>query len=118
MNQASFIPKALPLTLGMTLAAGLLGSGLGLAVGATLTVSQKGRAFAPGEVSIDRGGIIQIVNDDADLRHHAYVESDTFNFDSGDQEPGTKVAIKFPVAGTFDVLCGIHPNMRLVVRVK
>jgi plastocyanin len=81
-------------------------------------VSQKGRAFQPGELSILRGETVQIVNDDGDLLHHAYLESDRFSFDSGDQEPGSKTDVVFPVSGTFTILCGIHPKMKLLVRVK
>jgi plastocyanin len=81
-------------------------------------VSQKGRAFHPLTLSINRGDTVRIVNDDGDLLHHAYVESDTFNFDSGDQLPGSKTDVVFSVPGTFNVLCGIHPKMKLVVVVK
>lgn len=81
-------------------------------------VSQKGRAFQPGELAIQRGETVQIVNDDGDLLHHAYLESNRFSFDSGDQEPGSKTNVIFPVSGTFTVLCGIHPKMKLVVRVN
>ena len=80
-------------------------------------VSQRGREFRPGRLDVKRGDIVSIVNDDADLSHHAYVESSRFNFDSGDQEPGHDVEIPFNVAGTFNVLCGIHPKMHLVVAV-
>jgi plastocyanin len=81
-------------------------------------VSQKGREFTPGEVAIRRGETVQIVNDDGDLRHHAYIDSDKFSFDSGDQEPGTRANITIPVAGDFSVLCAIHPKMKLVIHVK
>jgi len=81
-------------------------------------VSQKGRMFIPGALVLNKGEILRIVNDDGDLLHHAYIESDTFNFDSGDQEPGSKTDITFSTAGTFTVLCGIHPKMKLVVEVK
>jgi len=81
-------------------------------------VSQKGRAFQPGELTIRRGETVQIVNDDADLLHHAYAESERFSFDSGDQEPGSKTDVVFPVSGTFSVLCGIHPKMKLIVHVN
>ena len=81
-------------------------------------VSQKERLFNPGDVSINRGETIRIVNDDYDLLHHAYVEDDRFSFDSGDQKPGAKTDITFPVAGDFKVLCGIHPKMKLFVHVK
>lgn len=98
--------------------AGLLGSGSGIALGAALAVSQKGRTFTPSEISISRGESVQILNDDRDLRHHVYIDADKFNFDSGDQEPGAQVNIRFPTAGTFEVLCAIHPKMKLIVRVK
>jgi len=94
---------------------------LGTLVGLALpqySISQKGREFHPGEVSIKRGETIQIVNDDGDLLHHAYVDSDKFSFDSGDQKPGSKTDITFPVAGDFDVLCAIHPKMELMVHVR
>ena len=81
-------------------------------------VSQKGREFAPGNLTIKRGETVVIVNDDGDLRHHAYVDAEKFSFDSGDQEPGSKTPITFTLAGTFDVLCAIHPKMKLVVHVQ
>ncbi len=81
-------------------------------------VSQKGRIFRPDEITIRRGEAIQLVNNDAGLLHHAYIDSDKISFDSGDQKPGSKTNITFPITGTFNVLCGIHPKMKLVVHVK
>ena len=95
-----------------------LGASAGSGLGAALyQVSQKGRAFQPGELTIRPGETVQIVNDDGDLLHHAYVDSERFSFDTGDQEPGSKTDVLFPVAGTFSVLCGIHPKMKLTVHV-
>ena len=103
------------------LSAALLGV-LGGVAAATLTpaylVSQRDQAFRPGQVAVRRGETVRIVNDDGDLLHHSYVESSQFNFDSGDQEPGAKVDISFPISGAFTVLCGIHPRMKLLVRVE
>jgi len=107
-----------PIAVALTAAAII---GLGTLVGLALppySVSQKGREFHPGAITIKRGETIQIVNDDGDLLHHAYIDSDKFSFDSGDQEPGSKTNIIFPVAGDFDVLCAIHPKMRLAVHVQ
>lgn len=81
-------------------------------------VSQKGRAFRPGALTIRTGETVDIINDDGDLLHHAYVDAPDFTFDSGDQEPGGTARITFTVGGTFAVLCGIHPKMKLVVRVE
>jgi plastocyanin len=81
-------------------------------------ISQKGRQFHPGEISIKRGETLQVINDDGDLLHHAYIDSPKFAFDSGDQQPGSRTDITFPTQGDFEVLCAIHPKMRLVVHVN
>lgn len=83
----------------------------------THQVTQKGRTFRPGEITIKRGETVEFLNDDGDLLHHAYLSSDQFSFDTGDQEPNSKSDVVFTEAGTFNVLCGIHPKMKLVVHV-
>ena len=81
-------------------------------------VTQKGRAFKPGTLVLKAGDTVEIVNDDGELIHHAYVASESFSFDSGDQEPGSKTDVVFTTPGKFTVLCGIHPKMHLDVEVK
>ena len=103
------------------LAGAVTGSGLGTAAVHALPqylISQKGRAFQPGDLNINRGETVQILNDDGDLLHHAYIDGPGFSFDSGDQKPGSKTDIVFSTPGTFNVLCAIHPKMKLVVHVK
>jgi plastocyanin len=80
-------------------------------------ISQKGREFRPGEISIKVGEALQFINDDGDLLHHIYLKSNTFGFDSGDQNPGSKFEVIFPASGQFTVRCAIHPKMKLVVNV-
>jgi plastocyanin len=92
-----------------------------LAAGALIesySVTQRGQQFNPGSLAIHQGDTVRIINDDGELIHHAYVDSQSFSFDSGDQEPGSKTDIRFSVPGQFVVLCGIHPKMRLDVVVK
>lgn len=108
---------------GLAAAALVLGAACGLGVVGRLEasgqlVSQRGRAFQPGTLAIERGDTVTIVNDDSDLLHHAYVESDDFSFDSGDQEPGSRTPVTFTRKGVFQVMCGIHPKMKLIVRVN
>ena len=81
-------------------------------------VSQKGRQFQPGAISLHPGEHVTIVNDDGDLIHHAYIDAPDLTYDSGDQEPGGKAVITFPKDGDFLVLCGIHPKMKLAVHVQ
>jgi len=84
----------------------------------THQVTQKSRAFNPGTIEISRGDSLRILNDDGELLHHAYVRDGGMTFDSGEQEPGATVQIRFPSTGQYTVRCDIHPRMRLVVTVK
>ncbi|MBR0797823.1 methylamine utilization protein [Bradyrhizobium jicamae] len=95
-------------------AGALTGAALG---SAPYSISQKDQAFRPADISIKRGESLRFINDDGELLHHAYLSSDTFNFDSGDQQPGSKFDVVFSVPGDYTVLCGIHPKMKLTVHV-
>jgi plastocyanin len=86
--------------------------------GVRLAVSQQERIFHPNRLDLARGDTVGVENDDGELIHHAYVATDDFNFDSGEQQPGSTTNIRFTVAGTFTVRCRIHPKMALVVTVK
>ncbi|MGY3585396.1 MULTISPECIES: methylamine utilization protein [Bradyrhizobium] len=99
-------------------AAIVTGALAGAALGAApYVISQKDREFKPAEISIKRGEILRFINDDGELLHHAYLSTDTFSFDSGDQQPGSKFDVTFSVPGDYTVLCGIHPKMKLAVHV-
>ena len=84
----------------------------------TAGVSQKDRMFQPGVLALERGDLVEMVNDDAPLLHHAYVATPEFSFDSGEQLPGSHTEIRFTVPGTFTVRCAIHPKMHLYVTVR
>lgn len=114
LSERAKIAISLVLIAGSVTGLGIIGS----LAAQQYTVSQKGRLFHPDTITIQRGETITIVNDDGDLRHHAYIDSPKYSFDSGDQEPGSRATITIPVAGEFDVLCAIHPKMKLKVHVK
>ena len=115
---ARLVPfRAGKFALGVT-AAILGGLITGVALGANpYMISQRDREFRPREIIIKRGETLRFVNDDGELLHHAYLSSDTFNFDSGDQQPGSQFDVVFSVPGDYTVLCGIHPKMKLGVHV-
>ena len=77
-------------------------------------VVQQGRAFHPGEISINRGEALIFTNND-EFIHQVYVPG---LFDSDEKAPGQNLTESFPEAGTFEVRCHIHPKMKLVVHVK
>jgi plastocyanin len=82
-----------------------------------IIVSQRNRTFNPDHLTVERGAVVHIVNDDR-VTHHVYVDASGMSFDSGEQPIGTTVDLRFDRAGNFDVLCAIHPTMRLRVTVK
>lgn len=82
-----------------------------------ITISQKRRKYAPGAVTIKPGDTLRIVNDDIFL-HHAFVDNETLQYDSGSMEEGETRDIQFSDPGTYQVRCAIHPRMRLDVTVE
>lgn len=78
------------------------------------TVVQKGRAFRPAEMTINRGETLTFTNEDSFI-HQIYVDG---LFDSEEKAPGENLNETFPSAGTFQVRCHIHPTMRMTLRVK
>src|ERR1700753_472428 len=81
---------------------------------ADLTIVQKGRAFHPGEITINRGQSLTFTNEDSFI-HQIYVDG---LFDSEEKAPGQNLNENFPNSGTFQVRCHIHPTMRMLVHVK
>jgi cytochrome c peroxidase len=79
-------------------------------------IAQKNRRFMPGAVTIHVGEALTIVNDDT-RTHTVRLDDPSFHGNSEAQEPGDTVEIAFPKTGLFTVTCGIHPEMRLDVRV-
>jgi plastocyanin len=82
-----------------------------------MIVRQKNRLFSPTEITIAAGTSVRFDNDDPFL-HQLYVSSPSFSFDSDEQAQGQSIHVRFPTAGDFRVLCGIHPKMALTVHVR
>lgn len=78
------------------------------------TVSQRDRAFKPAGIAVRRGEAITVLNDD-NRTHNVRIVSPVMNFNSGAQEPGESIDLKFDSAGTFEAHCGIHPTMELTI---
>ena len=88
--------------------------GMAMAADAGHTISQKGRAFRPTDVTINRGESLTFTNEDSFI-HQIYVDG---LFDSEEKAPGQNLVEGFANAGTFEVRCHIHPKMKLVVHVN
>jgi cytochrome c peroxidase len=83
----------------------------------TTQVGQKNRTFTPSAVVVRAGQSLTIVNDDV-RTHTVSVAAPQMTFSSEAMEPGDRVILPFTEAGKFDVICGIHPEMRLNVIVE
>lgn len=82
-------------------------------VGVT-TISQRNRTFTPTAIKLRRGEAVTVLNDDT-RTHNVRIASPQMDFNSGVQEPGESIAMRFDRAGTFEAHCGIHPTMRLTI---
>jgi len=80
-------------------------------------VSQVNKVFAPAHVRLKAGQTLTVLNDDT-RTHNVRIFHPQLDFNSGAQEPKESVRIPFPLAGIFEAFCGIHPSMRLTVRVE
>ncbi len=84
---------------------------------AEATVIQRDIDFEPKEVRIRVGGQVFFVNEDR-FGHNVYSETAGGEFDVGRQGPNSKIGVPFRRAGTFAVLCRIHPRMAMQVVVQ
>ncbi len=80
-------------------------------------VSQANKLFAPAHVRLKAGQTLTVLNDDT-RTHNVRICDPRLDFNSGAQEPTESVTIRFPLAGSFEAFCGIHPAMRLTVEVQ
>ena len=72
--------------------------------------------FAPENVTIKKGEALTFVNDDT-VPHNIISTSKGNEFNLGSQPPGTSTDVTFKEAGDVQVICAIHPRMKLMVKV-
>ena len=101
--------------LGIAVAALLLTSVVAMA-GAPIVVDQIHRSFSKPDLRVSRGQTVRFNNVDEFL-HQIYIDNPAFKISSDEQKPGQSVDITFPVKGTFEVRCEIHPKMLMSVTV-
>ena len=86
------------------------------ALAANLAVGQKGRLFSPDSVTVKRGEMLTFVNDDT-VPHNIYSTSKGNEFNLGSQPPGASTNVAFNEVGETQVLCAIHPRMKMTLKV-
>ncbi len=79
------------------------------------TVSQKDKKFAPGSIEIAKGDKVVFVNDDA-TKHTIIVKK--LKYRSKLMKPGEQAELQFDKDGKYKVRCGIHPKMKMTIKVN
>ena len=97
--------------LGMT-----VGSLSAVALTTTEMIGQQGRKFSAASISVRKGQPVTFLNDD-NVPHNVLSLSAGNEFDLGSQPPGTSTDVSFAVAGEVEVICAIHPRMKMIVNV-
>ena len=80
-------------------------------------ISQKGKVFAPGTITVKAGDAITFKNDD-DVTHNAFSTSKGNEFYAKAQTPGSSADVVFKTKGKAVVKCAFHPGMSLTVNVE
>jgi plastocyanin len=91
-------------------------SGGGGGGGGGASVTMKGIAFNPAEVTIKAGDTVTWTNEDSvghDVTGDAFKSGDAGGIGQGDTFEHT-----FDKAGTFDYVCTVHPGMEGTVKVE
>ena len=89
----------------------------GQAQAAEHVVNQKGRAFSTKKLVVQQGDSVKFVNEDP-FAHNVFSLSETKSFDLGSHGQGTAKSVVMDKAGTVDVECAVHPDMKLTVEVR
>jgi cytochrome c peroxidase len=83
---------------------------------ALVEVVQKDKSFSAGHVRLRHAGRLLVHNHDT-REHNIRVFAPGLDYDSGFQQPGETIELRFPSAGTYHAYCAIHPKMKLKVEV-
>ena len=96
----------------------LLASAAAVAQSSPPVIGQKDRRFSEEQVTLRPGGKLRFVNDDA-IAHNVYARDPAGANQAGTlQKPGEETDLAFAMAGQHQVLCAIHPRMRMTVNVQ
>ena len=87
------------------------------ALAATEVIHQKGRVFSSESVTIKKGEMLTFLNDDS-VPHNIMSTSKGNEFNLGSQAPGSSTDVTFKEAGEVQVICAIHPRMKMMVKVN
>jgi plastocyanin len=103
--------KLIPVTVAV-----LAGLSIGALAAANQEIHQKGRVFSSENVTLKKGDALTFINDDT-IPHNIMSASKGNEFNLGSQAPGAATDVTFKEAGDVQVICAIHPRMKMMVKV-
>lgn len=80
-------------------------------------IGQKGKKFSQKALTVKVGDTVSFKNDDP-FFHNIFSLSDTKTFDLGSFPQGQSKKVIFEKAGTVEVECAIHPEMKVTIEVQ
>jgi plastocyanin len=86
------------------------------ALAANQMIHQQGRVFGPDNISVKKGEALTFVNDDT-VPHNIISTSKGNEFNLGSQPPGAATDVTFKETGEAQVICAIHPRMKMTVKI-
>jgi plastocyanin len=87
-----------------------------LALAANQAIHQKGRLFSSEFATVKKGESLTFLNDDT-VPHNVISVSPGNEFDMGSQRPGASTDVAFTQAGEVQIICAIHPRMKMTITV-
>ena len=97
-------------------AAFLAGAGVAAVAAPQHTVNQKGKVFSVTDLAIKNGDTVVFFNDD-NVAHNIFSMSPGNDFNLGAQPPGNSTSVTFDKAGDVEVMCAIHPLMKMKIKI-
>ena len=91
-------------------------AGASVALAAERTISQKGKVFSESALEIKKGDTLVFLNDD-NVVHNVWSTTPGNVFNLGSIAPGHSTPVTFDKAGNLQILCAIHPSMKMSVKV-
>ena len=88
----------------------------GSALAAEHVIVQTGKAFSAKKLSVKLGDSVKFINEDP-FSHNVFSLSDAKSFDLGSYGQGSAKSITLDKAGSVEVECAVHPDMKLVIEV-
>ena len=86
------------------------------ALAATQVIHQQGRMFSSETVTVKKGEALTFLNDDT-VPHNVMSASKGNEFNFGSLPPGSSTDVTFKETGDVQVICAIHPRMKMIVKV-